>query len=426
MSLPKTYSTGGRSRGLPVDGTIDYRSNGPVEPMGEWPPLAIKTRMDRLSWLWELFHGDFSDLRENVRTQQNQTTPQFTDRSTSQFSVQANPFRMIPTAIADILMMEPPEYPDPRQSVNINSALYDIIVHQFAYGAAVVLATGDPMDPLMVLEPAWWVPTDEGWWYVEPIADENGNYLSVNIMSSTAEGISHCTYSFGGTYWSNIGDPIGYEVLYPTDEDPLRVIPRAPRHTGGTWGTSVLEDMASIVASINQRYSDIDTFLRKQATPNLLIRIADADRDEIDEDIPPAATFDEAIASTGKALDGYDDQTKWALSDAIQGTEALTWDARVGESIAFVEHLQGVLEATASIPGLFHGLADAGIASGVALKRLLMRLYAASLHIQKTTEVAVNELLALSGVAPLDWPNALDAMEDATDGIPQPEEGMIE
>ena len=102
----------------------------------------------------------------------------------------------------------------------------------------------------------------------------------------------------------------------------------------------------------------------------------------------------------------------------------MTWDARVGESIAFVEHLQGVIEATASIPGLFKGLTEGGVASGVALKRLMLRLYAASLHTQKSTEVSVNELLALSGVAPLDWPNALDAMEDATEGVP--EEGMLE
>ena len=89
----------------------------------------------------------------------------------------------------------------------------------------------------------------------------------------------------------------------------------------------------------------------------------------------------------------------------------------------FIEHLQNVIGAHAAIPGLFSGLTEGGVASGVALNRLLLRLYAASLHMQTSTEVAVNELLQLVNVPELDWPNALVAMNQVTE---TPEEGIIE
>ena len=428
MALPKTFSTGARSRGLPVDGTIDYATNGPDDPQGEWPPLAIKSRMDRLSWLWELFHGDFDDLRENVRTQQNQTTPVFRDNYRSQYTVQANPFRMVPCAIADILMMSPPEYPDPRQANNINKALYDILVHQYVYGASVVLATRDAQNPLQVLEPAWWVPTNEGWWYAEPIADSNGNYLSVNVLRFDGGWVTNQTYQFGGTYWSNIGSPIGDETEATQTDNPVRVICRSPRHVGGMWGTSILEDLASPAAQINKRYSDIDKYLTRQVDPTFTYRIADGDRTDIDPNLDTDAGFDEAADDLDKALSAaYNESDHWALPNAIQGMEAVTWDAGVGEAMLMIEHLQTAVEAAASIPGLFTGFSELGGTSALDTKRRSLRLYASSLHTQKATEVAVNELLAMSNVAPLDWPNALDAMEQATTDAEAPdEEGMLQ
>ena len=280
----------------------------------------------------------------------------------------------------------------------------------------------------MILEPAWWVPTNDGWWYAEPIADMDGNYLSVNVMSFEANALTQCTYQFGGTYWSNIGSPIGEETVMSVDYDPVRVICRSPRHSGGTWGTSILEDLASLAGQINKRYTDIDRYLTRQVDPTFTYRIADGDRDDIAPDVAPDADFDDAADALDQALSSaYDDSDHWALPNAIQGMEAVTWDAGVGESMLFIEHLQQVIEATAAIPGLFSGLDGDGAPSGVALKRMMLRLYASSLHTQKTTEVAVNELLALANVAPLNWPNALEAVEEATDEPTEPEEeGMLE
>lgn len=409
MGLSNVQSNYVGARGLPVDGTIDYRTLGPVDPVGEWPPRPIQRRMDRLCWLWELYNGDFRDLRDDV-------TPTRTAGSVrSQFTVQANPFRMIPVAFADLIMMTPPEYADPRQSVNIQAALYDIVVHQFVYGAAVVLATGDPGDPLEVLEPSWWVPTEDGWWYAEPMADMNGNYHSVNIRSysESEASITECEYYFGGTRRSSIGAPLGDEEETEALVDPLRVIARSPRHWGGTWGTSILEDIASPVAAINQRYSDIDAFLRKQATPNLMVRVADADRNEIAGDLSPDATFNDSVSAVGAKLEGYDNQTKWVMSDAIQGTEALVWDARVDESLMFVDHMYNVIEASAAIPGLFKGFLEIGGAvSGIAVKRILARFIAAAGKTKKATEVAVNELLELSEVTPVAFPEILSGLDD--------------
>ena len=104
--------------------------------------------------------------------------------------------------------------------------------------------------------------------------------------------------------------------------------------------------------------------------------------------------------------------------------DAVTWDARVDESLIYVSELKASIEAAVSIPGLFTGLAMEGALSGIALKRLMLRLYANTLQTQSATEVSVNELLALSGVPPLEWMNALNAMEEESNDV-EDEEGML-
>ena len=62
--------------------------------------------------------------------------------------------------------------------------------------------------------------------------------------------------------------------------------------------------------------------------------------------------------------------------------------------------------------------------SGVALKRIMLRLYANTLQTQSATEVAVNELMAMSGLPPIEWMNALNAMEEESNDQ-EDEEGML-
>lgn len=426
MSTPKTSSNRYKAVGLPLDKAIDYNATGPIEPTGEWPPRAIRGRMRRLAWFCDLFQGDFSQLH-NYIAYDNQT-----GTDVNRFTVQSNIFRLVATTFADILMMSPPEYENPRLGVNIMDSLYQILTHQYVYGAAVVLVGEDPLNPLEVLEPSLWVPTDEGWWYLDPIANEEGDYFSVNITqySEFTGQITNQAYNFHGFtngHSGTIGDPVGEPSVTRLEQDPLRVIKRKPLQFGGAWGTSVIEDLVSPVAQINRRYTDIDIFLNSQTRPTIITRTADPDRTQIPQD----GTVDpESPVPAAEALDPLDAAWKvgnvyeqWAVPDRVQSYETVTWDGRVDEALMFIEHLQNVIEAHAAIPGLFSGLTEGGVASGVALNRLLLRLYAASLHMQTSTEVAVNELLQLVNVPELDWPNALVAMNQVTE---TPEEGIIE
>ena len=430
MSLPKTYSTGGRARGLPIDGTIDYSGVASHNPVGEFPPIPVRTRLDRLSWLWELFNGDFSDLAPFTGgNQANQQKPTFIQYGQSRFTTQTNPFRIVPTTVAELLLMVPPEFDDARQSVNMYQALYKIIADQSIYGASVVLATGEPQEPLEVLEPYYWVPTYEGWWYITPLVDPEGNYTEVEVRVFTNETntLEHYIHVFGGTYNTFIGDVIevGETVSYPNN--PLRVIPRLPCKVGMgdyKWGTSAFEDMASQVAEMNKRYSDISYALDRQAKPTMTYRIADADREDIAPEVTATGSFEDGVDELAKELSHYDDHNHLALPNAIQGMDAITWDARVDESLIYVAELKASIEAAVSIPGLFTGLAMEGALSGIALKRLMLRLYANTLQTQSATEVSVNELLALSGVPPLEWMNALNAMEEESNDV-EDEEGML-
>ena len=431
MSLAKRGNTAGASRGLPIDGSIDYTAVASDDPVGQYPPLPIQTRLDRMYWLWELFTGDFSDLapRESTQDITNQTRPTFLQYGRSRFTVQTNPFRIVPTTIAELLLMEPPEFANPRQTNNIVSALYDILVAQGVYGAAVVLATQNPDDPLEVVEPMWWVPTVSGWYIAEPMVDLDGNYSEIRVRQWVEDTgvVTSTVHQFGSTFWSAIGDIVDEEETIYAPEDPIRVIPRMPRHRGQRyrWGTSVLEDIASPVAELNQRLSDVSYALGRQARPPMTYRIADADRDEIAPDTSDTTPFDEAVDDLDAALKEYDQHEHWVLPDAIQNMEAVTWQTATSESIDMIAAMYSAIEVAASIPGLFDGLQNDGAASGVALKRMMLRLYANSLQTQKATEIAVNEVLAMSGVPPMQWQNALSVVEEASSD-PEDEEGMVD
>ena len=436
MSLPKTYSTGGQSRGLPVDGTLDYSGLAPDDPVGQFPPLPVRSRMDRLSWMWELFNGDFSDLAQRTHlqgNQVNQTRPTFSDGpATNRFDVQTNPFRIVPTTVADLLLMEPPDYGDPILNLNMTAALYDILVSQGVHGAAVVMSVADTSDPLMVLEPQWWVPSETGWWYVDPLVDIDGNYTQVQVTAWTLGYMTVTRHSFGGTYWSDIGPVLDEVSSEAMPENPLRVVPRLPRragYAGYRWGTSVLEDIASPVAEINRRFSDASYVLGRQTRPTMTYRIADADRADIAPDAVGedggTVPFADAVDELAEALSAYDDHDHLLLPDAVQGVDAVTWDGQSDTAVLMVQQMQEAIESAASIPGLFSGLMVEGASSGVALKRLMLRLYAATLQTQMATEASVNELLVMSGVTPVEWPNALETMEDTADE-PDDDEAMVQ
>ena len=429
MSLPKTYSTGGRARGLPIDGTLDYAAVAPDDPEGQFPPLPVRSRLDRLSWCWELFCGDFGDLAEYTGgNQANQTKPVFVEYGQSRFTVQTNPFRIVPTTIADLLLMDPPDYGDPTLTANMCAALYDILVAQAVYGAAVVMATDDPSDPLLVLEPQWWVPSETGWWYVTPVADMDGNYLTCDVTAWTSGFMTVTRHSFGGTFWSDIGGVLETLMVEEMPANPLRVIPRLPRRAGYApyrWGTSILEDIASPVAEINRRYSDASYVLGRQTRPTMTYRIADSDREDIAPDADASTPFDEATDELATALSAYDQHDHLVMPDAVQGMEAVTWDGQADTAVAMVQQMQEAIESASAIPGLFTGLMVEGASSGVALKRLMLRLYASTLQTFKATDAAVNELLAMTTVTPVVWPNPLEAMED-TAADPDDDEGMLQ
>lgn len=435
MSLPKTYSTGGRGRGLPVDGTIDYSAVADPDPRDTYPPVPIWTRMDRLAWLWELFNGDFDDLvpyEEVDRDNQTNPTRALADRATrTKYTVQVNPFRVVATTAAEFLLMEPPEFSDPRQAVNVHQSLYDIIAHQVIYGASVVMATGEPTDPLDVLEPAWWVPTTSGWWHGIPLVDNSGNYTEIYIQQyyKDLNEVTHGKYVFGGTYYSNVGDLIEEYESTEAPEDPVRVIPRLPRRRGFEyrWGTSMFEDIASVAAETNKIYSDISYALGQQATPNATARIADGDRDTISPGVGDTTPFDDSIDELGAELNKYSRHRLWAIPNSIQALDPFTWDPRIGESLIMIQNMNEAIETACSMPGMFSGFMMEGMnadLSGRALKRIMTRFYASTRHTQAITEVSVNELFELSGLPPMDWPNALEVMEEGA-SMEGDDEGVV-
>lgn len=416
MSLPKTYATNGRATGLPIDGNLDYSGLASDDPVGEFPPWIVRVRMERLSWLGELYNGDLSRLYNSD------------DGKTILPNVQVNTFRLVPNTNAELLLMDPPDYGDSILNTNMAASLYDILIAQNVHGAAPVLSIDDTTNPLKVFDPAWWVPSETGWWYVEPELDHWGRYTTCLITAWTSAYMTVNRYAFGETYLSYIGELLEEVSSDPMPENPLRVIPRLPRRRGQygyQWGTSILEDIASPTAEINCRYSDISYALDRQSRPTMTYRIADSDREDINPDVDETTPFGDAVDELAEALSEYDEHDHLALPNAIQDAKAITWDPQADTAVLMVQQMQEVIESAASIPGLFSGLMVEGAASGVALKRLMLRLYASTLQTHKATEAAVAELLGLSGVTPVPWPNPLEAMEDAA-AEPEDDEGMLQ
>ena len=179
-----------------------------------------------------------------------------------------------------------------------------------------------------------------------------------------------------------------------------------------------------MAAEINSRYSDISYALHRQSKPTMTYRVADVDREQIAPDVDETTEFGEAVDELAEELSAYDDHDHIVLPDAVQDTSAVTWDPRVTEAMEMATEMKLAIEATCSIPGLFSGLMLEGAMSGVALKRIMLRLYANTLQTQSATEVAVNELMAMSGLPPIEWMNALNAMEEETNDQ-EDEEGML-
>lgn len=387
-----------RIRQIDYSGVIDIAQ---VLAQRQWPPQAMVQRHNRMGLYQELFDGDWHGL--NV----------------DDLEVQVNYFKRLPVGLADLLSMSPPATGRPDLDEAVSEATYDGVVSLLRSGGCLFWTdpgTGD----ISVLDPRWWFPgVDGSWIYGVPV-------LSPATGQADTLAVRHWR---GGVYTEAVykyeGASLGAELAsrqFNMRNDTLALV--AARPTVAGWGTSLADAVASATVEISHRYTANSAVLDKLVKPMLSFRVATAELPDIEPDISDEDTWLEVQAKVDSVFSGLADHEAIELQDEVQNVEALTWDPRLGPGMDQIEGLQGAVEMLASMPGLHTGFSEVGM-SGVALKRILIPLYATSRSVQIRLLQGLNASLRAAGVsARVDWPHPFDVLEEA--GEVEDDERIIE
>jgi len=380
---------------------IDWSGRIDVEAAldkGIWPPQAMTARRNRLVLYQDLFDGEWAQVSED------------------DLRVQVNYFRRIPVGLADILSMSPPQTGDLELDEAISEAAYDGVISMLRSGAALFWTNPETGDP-EVLDPRYWFPGVEGWVYAVPLLSPGTGLTDrLDVRYQTGEVFTQTVYAFAG---QNIGRVI--ETQSFRMPDTLALVRNRPVTSG--WGGSVADQLASAVVEVSDRYSKIGAVLDKFVKPLLTFRVASSELPDLAPDITDEDSWVEVQEKVDKVFSGIADQDVIELQDEVQDVTALTWDPRLETALDQIQALQQDIETLASMPGLHTGFSEAGM-SGIAIKRILIPLYAHSRSLQIRLVQGLNKSLAAAGVnAVVDWPHPFDVLEEAGE---QPEERIVE
>ena len=159
-------------------------------------------------------------------------------------------------------MLEPPlpqgfEGSDELFLDRFQGAIYDVLINATGFGKGLLLATTDDdgLPNLISLDPAAWYPSIDGHvlvtFEVTPDAlDDQPN--RIHIAQVTTEGGEQRTFGYKGDESSGT---IGDLILKPTSLSPADVIQVDRRPDQGGWGTSMYEDLVSLVIELARRYT---------------------------------------------------------------------------------------------------------------------------------------------------------------------------
>ena len=132
---------------------------------------------------------------------------------------------------------------------------------------------------------------------------------------------------------------------------------------------------------------------------------------------PTASTLEEKLAAGKLDLRSELRDDVLAVTATNQRVEYLTWDANLEASAAQIDRIKGEINALTGIPSILEG--DQNIPSGVALKRMLIPLYAATRSLQAgltlRAQLAIRALQTLQGQSPtatVFWAHPLEILDE--------------
>ena len=194
-------------------------------------------------------------------------------------------------------------------------------------------------------------------------------------------------------------------------------IPRPP--VSGAWGVSMYCDLLPLVLDLADHMSGVSTVLAKHRRPKLATWINYDDLAEKGEEYNPQASTEKEKIKAGKdALRAELDDDIFALGNLKQKIEYITWNAQLDSSFKHQERLKAEINF---LTGLVSILEAAGnIPSGVALRRMLIPLYASTRTLQDTlknrSQLLLRVLQELRSEAPtavVEWAHPFDVLDEA-------------
>ena len=372
-----------------------------LDARGTFPPQRFETRDARLQLFADLYRGDLTSLA---------------DPTVDDVRLAINYFGRLAAVQSEILMMSVPEAP-----LEISAIAGQALVDMSRYGTAVLWAGQSGGLPFVAtIEPRDLYPLTDGWLLA-------GSYTSAAAPDARTDRLEAWIIDFDGTTtvrefkWdgSRSGGTLGEEVgtvEQGADFSTIVQAARAPYMAPG-WGTSQYPDLVAPVLEIAKRFSSTSATLDYHSDPLLSVYMASsAVNTRFNPDAPVGQSADEKRSRIADNLQQFRRSRIAAVPNADIKMEYVTWDASLGAAFKQVEEARLAIQYVTGLVQLLER--SQGGLSGVALRRLMLPVYAATRAMQNELRKGLEEAVsyALGEQVTVEWEHIFDQL----DGVDAP------
>ena len=372
---------------------------------GNYPFEKFQTRNQNYAVYSQLMRGDFSYFMS----------------ADEKLCVVANYFSRLSAALVDLLFITPPLVGG--EDNDLNDSLFDSVQgltsDLTSHGNGVVVYDGGVLESV---DPGRVYPTGEDSEYYSIITIVRDQYLERQVvLAAGSDGdpneLFTERYKYTGDYGSGVvGTLLEEDVEDDTEGDAVAIeIQRVPIVNG--IGTSMYDDLIPLVVELARRYSKNSKTLDAHADPLLLAYMTDAEYAKMGAAYDPTAqTVKEQMNAGDKALKAFRRRDIAQVGDPNVKMEYLTWDAGMESSFKQIEQMVQEIGVMTGLAQLLK-VNDSGM-SGVALRRLMLPLFAATLALQREMIRKISTLVE----AEIVWPHPFEELEGQDQSLDETEQ----
>ena len=360
---------------------------------GNYPFEGFRTRNENYAVYSALMRGDYThflDLNEKL-------------------TVVVNYFSRLSAALVDMLFITPPSVGENNElNVSMLDSMQGLTSDLTSHGNGVVTFDGTELESI---DPGRAFVTGEDEDYFSIITIVQDEYLERQIVpmvgtEADADVLFTERYKYTGSYGSGtISSVMEEDVDEDEDEITAIEIQRVPIVNG--IGTSMYDDLIPLVVELSRRYSKNSKTLDAHADPLLIAYMSDTEYQSLGREFDPTAqTAKEQMAAADKALKAFRRRDIAQVGDPNVKMEYLTWDAGMESSFKQIDQMVQEIGVMTGLAQLLK-VNDSGM-SGVALRRLMLPLFAATLALQREMIRKVSELVGQTVV----WPHPFEELEN--------------